>query len=228
MTSGTGVPETVQKIKVGGYLEFGFQESEEIESHSYLLPAVRNAIGTVGDRCRVVDLGCGNGDLLAALKQPGWQAHGVDLSGSGIAEGKRRHAEIEFHLRGFDDSLVADLGAGRFDVIISTEVIEHLYAPREICRVAFELLKPGGLFVVSTPYHGYLKNCALALTGKFDKHFTALRDCGHIKFWSFRTLSVLLTEAGFDRMAFRGAGRVPWLWKSMVVSTVKPATRQQD
>lgn len=223
MTSESDTPKTMQSLVVSGYSQFSFQEAEEIESHSYLLPAVRDAIGSAGAHCRVVDLGCGNGDLLSALKQPDWQAHGVDLSVSGVAEGRRRHREINFHQQGFDDSLIADLGAGHFDVVISTEVIEHLYAPREICRVAFALLRPGGIFVVSTPYHGYLKNCALALTGKFDDHFTALKDCGHIKFWSYRTLAVLLGGAGFAGLKFRGAGRVPWLWKSMVVTATKPS-----
>jgi 2-polyprenyl-3-methyl-5-hydroxy-6-metoxy-1,4-benzoquinol methylase len=214
--------ETIRSVTTSGYSAYHFQASQDIESHSYLLPAVRSAIGSVSARCSVVDLGCGNGDLLALLKQPGWRAHGVDLSASGIAEGRCRHAEIEFHLRGFDDSVIAGLGAGRFDLAISTEVIEHLYAPRELCSVAFELLKPGGLFVVSTPYHGYFKNCALALAGKFDEHFTALMDCGHIKFWSYRTLAALFVEAGFSQIKFRGAGRAPWLWKSMVVSARKP------
>src|SRR5579863_3529842 len=191
--------EAISKHAVSGYLEYRFQESEEIESHAYLLPAVRKATGSVAADARVIDLGCGNGDLLAGLKQPRWQAHGVDLSMSGISEARNRYPDIEFHLRAFDDSLVADLGRGSFDLVVSTEVIEHLYAPREICNVAIELLKPGGVFVVSTPYHGYFKNCALALTGKLDAHFTALRDCGHIKFWSYRTLAVLLKEAGFKQ-----------------------------
>jgi 2-polyprenyl-6-hydroxyphenyl methylase/3-demethylubiquinone-9 3-methyltransferase len=205
------------------YLEFAFETSEEIESHSYLVPAVREATRSVVADARVVDLGCGNGDLLAAVAQPKWQAHGVDLSTTGILDGRRRYPNIEFHQRPFDDALVVDLGPSSFDLAVSTEVVEHLYAPRELCRIAFNLLKPGGLFVVSTPYHGYFKNCALALTGKLDKHFTALKDCGHIKFWSQTTLSALLREAGFDHIHFIGAGRIPYLWKSMVLSAKKPA-----
>ena len=47
------------------------------------------------------------------------------------------------------------------------------------------------------PHHGNLKNCAFALSGKLDAHFSALWDGGHIKFWSRRTLTALLQEAGF-------------------------------
>ena len=69
---------------------------------------------------------------------------------------------------------------------------------------------------------GYLKNCALAISGKLDAHFTALWDGGHIKFWSRRTLTALLQEAGFQVVSFRGAGRCPWLWKSMLIAARKP------
>jgi SAM-dependent methyltransferase len=65
-------------------------------------------------------------------------------------------------------------------------------------------------------------NGALAFTGKLDAHFIALWDGGHIKFWSRRTLTSLLEEAGFETVAFRGAGRCPWLWNSMLLAAHKP------
>ena len=61
----------------------------------------------------------------------------------------------------------------------------------------------------------------LALTGKLDQHFTVLWDHGHIKFWSKKTLASVLTETGFNRIEFAGSGRLPWLWKSIVVRAYK-------
>ena len=74
-----------------------------------------------------------------------------------------------------------------------------------------------GEIIISTPYHGYLKNLAIALTNKMDHHFTTLWDGGHIKFWSKRSLTVLLNEFGFEVTQFSGSGRLPYLWKSMFV-----------
>jgi 2-polyprenyl-6-hydroxyphenyl methylase/3-demethylubiquinone-9 3-methyltransferase len=58
----------------------------------------------------------------------------------------------------------------------------------------------------------------LAASGKMDKHFTVLWDGGHIKFWSRETLGGLLQEKGFHHIGFTGCGRLPWLWKSMMLT----------
>jgi 2-polyprenyl-6-hydroxyphenyl methylase/3-demethylubiquinone-9 3-methyltransferase len=110
--------------------------------------------------------------------------------------------------------------------VISTEVVEHVFLPRLFATNCYRFLKPGGRLVISTPYHGYAKNLLLAASGKLDAHFTALWDYGHIKFWSRDTLTRLLREAGFQVDGFHGAGRFPFLWKSMVLAASKPLDRR--
>ncbi len=102
-------------------------------------------------------------------------------------------------------------------MLVSLEVVEHVYAPRDYARCVFDLLEPGGYALISTPYHGYLKNLAMALTGKLDAHFTALWDHGHIKFWSRSTITQLLSESGLRVDRIDRVGRVPQLAKSMLV-----------
>lgn len=108
-------------------------------------------------------------------------------------------------------------------MVISLEVVEHVYSPRDYARTLVSLLEPGGTAIVSTPYHGYFKNLAMAVTGKMDTHFTALWDHGHIKFWSIHTLSQLLTEAGLNDIQFFRVGRIPALAKSMIAIGRKSA-----
>lgn len=55
-----------------------------------------------------------------------------------------------------------------------------------------------------------------------DAHFTALWDHGHIKFWSMKTLSFLLEEAGFRDIRFERVGRVPALAKAMIAVARRP------
>ena len=192
-------------------------------THDYLLSTVVHSLGSLPGKARVLDLGCGNGSLTSAWSRPGWETHGADTSESGITLAGKAYPHIQF--RYFDaeeDQIVSHYGEQAFDAIVCTEVIEHVFAPRDLARNVFRLLRPGGVFVVSTPYHGYVKNLAIATAGKMDTHFTALWDGGHIKFWSKKTLSALLHEVGFRRIEFRGAGRVPYMWKSMVLKAVRP------
>jgi len=84
-----------------------------------------------------------------------------------------------------------------------------------LVEFATAVLKPEGSLLLSTPYHGYLKNLVLSIVNKWDFHFTALWDHGHIKFWSKRTLTLLLESHGYGFKSFVGVGRAPFLWKTM-------------
>lgn len=165
---------------------------------------------------RVLDVGCGNGALCAQLAATGMEVVGCDASEEGIEQARGAYPQIPFHVLSIGDDVQA-LGGEQFDVVVSTEVIEHLYLPRLLPRFARAALKPAGHLILSTPYHGYLKNLALSLAGKWDAHFTPLWDGGHIKFWSRATLSAMLRDEGFTVQRFVGAGRLPYLWKSMIL-----------
>ena len=116
------------------------------------------------------------------------------------------------------DELPEELRSLPFDTIISTEVVEHLYDPVKFIDFSKKILAPTkGEIMLSTPYHGYLKNLSLALLNKWDAHVDPLWYGGHIKFWSRATLGRLLTNAGFIVTDFRGCGRFPYFWKSMII-----------
>ena len=180
--------------------------------HPYLLPAIRRIVAAERPS-RIFDLGCGNGSAANSLSRFA-PVTGVDISPSGVAIAQRSFPHLTIEIGSVYDDLAARYG--EFPIVVSLEVVEHLYAPRLYAKRLFELVERGGVAIVSTPYHGYLKNLALALSGRLDTHFTALWDGGHIKFWSIKTLSVILEEAGFSRLSFLRVGRVPVLAKSMV------------
>lgn len=196
---------------------YQYTHGGQTRAHDYLLPAVRRILcSELGDPNgrSLFDLGCGNGFVAAQLCEDGYNVTGVDPSPSGIRHGKNLHPDLDLFLGSAYDDLRAEFGT--FEAVISLEVIEHIYSPRHFTRTLYELVEPGGVAVVSTPYHGYLKNLLLAVTGRLDNHFTALWDNGHIKFWSERTLKALLLETGFRSVRFRRVGRVPALAKSMI------------
>lgn len=170
----------------------------------------------------MLDVGCGNGYNAARYLEWGFEVVGIDVSLEGIRIAQAAYPQATFVQMEICDDVLERLDARPFDVVASTEVVEHLYDPHAWARCCFNALLPGGMLLASTPYHGYLKNLSISLFNGWDKHFECLRTGGHIKFFSKRTLGELLHKAGFRDIRFFGAGRGTWLWKSMLVRARKP------
>lgn len=162
----------------------------------------------------ICDLGCGNGHIAGRLASLGYQVTGIDASRSGIRIAQGAYPNVNFVESLIDQNLAETVHS--FDLVISSDVIEHLYRPSDLLEAAFTLLKPQGHLLLGTPYHGYLKNLVISLSGRMDSHFSALHDGGHIKFFSVKTLSQLLTSHSFTDLHFSFYGRAPWLWKNMI------------
>lgn len=207
-------------VDISGYV---YGDGELNDSHNYLVPSVLNILASLSltpDDRRVFELGCGNGAVAAVLAEQGYQTTGVEVSTQGLEQARRRYPHLSLQPGSAYDRLSET--HGKFPVVVSLEVVEHLYAPRVFAETLYGLVEPAGTAIVSTPYHGYWKNLALALTGRMDAHFTALWDHGHIKFWSMKTLSALLLEAGFKDISFMRVGRIPVLAKSLIAIAKKP------
>ena len=170
----------------------------------------------VDNRC-ILDLGCGNGHLVSYLISLGYNAYGTDASENGIAIAKKEHPD-RFYVQDLStDRLPPELQPLNIDTIITTEVMEHLYNPEGFIDFCKNLLQANGKIIISTPYHGYLKNLALVVFNKWDSHHDPTWHGGHIKFWSYKTLSNLLKDKGFTDIEFVGCGRFPYFWKSMII-----------
>jgi 2-polyprenyl-3-methyl-5-hydroxy-6-metoxy-1,4-benzoquinol methylase len=198
--------------------EYHYNPPKAEHHYAYLLPQVLNVLRT-RDSKRVFELGCGHGYIADRLNKEGFDVTGVDPSEQGIALGRQSYPALKI----FEGSAYDDLQAsfGTFPTVLSLEVVEHVYDPRAYAKTLYNLVEPGGIAVVSTPYHGYFKNVAIAIAGKWDAHHSPLWDHGHIKFWSIRTLDTLLREAGFKLIEFRRVGRFPALAKSMIAIAYK-------
>jgi 2-polyprenyl-6-hydroxyphenyl methylase/3-demethylubiquinone-9 3-methyltransferase len=192
---------------------YAYENSEAAHTHAYLFPTLLKILADrpVGP---IFELGCGNGTTASMLTKRGHTVTGVDPSTSGIEIAQRQYPECRLELGSSEEDLRARFGT--FDTVLSLEVAEHVYSPVRYARAINELLNPGGIAIVSTPYHSYLKNLALAASGKMESHFTALWEGGHIKFWSRRTIATLFDKTGFDEIGFHRVGRVPVLAKSMI------------
>lgn len=200
--------------------EFVWDTDEHTEVHSFITKPVTEQLRTHG-ATEVLDLGCGNGSFSALIASSGFNVTGLDHSSSGIEIASKKHPNTRFAQHDITQPLSIAYHE-KYDEVVSTEVIEHLLLPRRLIENAISALKPGGLLILTTPYHGYWKNLALALTNKFDDHWHPLRDYGHIKFFSKATMLALFKECGLKDIRFETVGRIPALARSMIISAVKP------
>jgi len=199
--------------------EFPYKDDRLKETHFYLMKPFLSLLGDPvsqeGKPLRILDLGCGNGSFSHWLAEYGYCVVGVEESSQGVAIARRSFPDCSFFQGSIYDLPYEEIGDS-FDRVIAVEVIEHLFYPKELVKVAKRCLKPNGKLILTTPYHGYLKNLALSLSGRMDAHFHVDRDGGHIKFFSVQTLGELLRSHGYTDLELAFAGRVPYLWKSML------------
>lgn len=174
------------------------------------IAAALRAIGPVPKR--ILDFGCGTGASTRLLAEAGHNVTGVDASESGIRVARSLVTNATFHH--LDSEAHLPFEGGTFDVCLCTEVIEHLLDVSGFVQEVHRLLVPGGLFVLTTPYHGWLKNL-LVISLNFDRHFDPVGE--HIRFFSRSSLTAALNQGGFEVVDFDGIGRRWPVWKSMFV-----------
>jgi len=157
-----------------------------------------------GQTCgrRLLDVGCACGELLALARLRGWDTYGVELSPHAAAAARER-----FDLPVYVGTLEEQNGrVGTFDVIIATDVIEHVPSPRQFVRTIHDRLNPGGVAILETPNWG----------GRW-RRFGGRRWIGYNRFHIFlfdgRSLSQLMKAGGFTQYSMYSTthtGHVRW------------------
>lgn len=134
---------------------------------------------------RVVEVGCGYGYFLDAVRQLGMMAVGVDPAVTAARAAERGHAIRSVWLEAFEPN-------EPFDVLALFEVLEHLPDPHASLLRMREWLAPGAMLALSTPsYSG-------APARVLGRKFPLVTPPDHLELFTRRGLATLLDRAGFE------------------------------
>src|SRR5215210_6875504 len=165
---------------------------------------------------RVLDLGCGAGRFVAALRAAGADAVGVELA-EGALERARRNVP------GADLRAVADDGAipledQSVDLVWCSEVLEHVPDTAGLLSEIRRVLRTGGRLLATTPSHDLPRRALIALA-RFDARFDPLGQ--HVRFYSRRSLAQVLDAFAFEAVHISGIGGPPGLRETLVARARK-------
>lgn len=181
------------------------------------LKFLRRTLKEAGQVKKVLDAGCGSGIFTSAIKKAGYEVVGMDISENAIFQARKRHPDLQFVCHGLDTPWPFEDNA--FDAIFAGEVIEHVFGLRNMFSEINRTLKPGGLVILTTPYHGLIKNLLIVILN-FNRHFNDLKG-GHIRFFTKESLINLLKEFGFMVTGIKYIGRIRPIAKGIYIVAKK-------
>jgi len=115
--------------------EYEYKSADACHTKDYLWAPVFKILAEkfpTSGSTKIIDVGCGNAAFTAQLSSRGFDVVGVDTSESGISIAKANYPALSVHIGSGYDDLQATFGC--FDAVVSLEVIEHLYSPRDFMR----------------------------------------------------------------------------------------------
>lgn len=142
---------------------------------------------------KVLDLGCSSGLLSERVRALGHRVTGVDRE----AFPETLERVDEFAVGDLEDGIPAEVGSG-FDVVIAADVLEHLRRPEDLLEEVKRVMKPDGRLVVSVPNFGHWYPRGRSVLGIFDYDQRGILDKTHYRFFTRKSLTRMLRNAGFE------------------------------
>jgi SAM-dependent methyltransferase len=143
---------------------------------------------------RLLDVGFGGGAMIAAAQRAGWDVYGVEVSPAAVSHVRKHCGNVT---QGF-------LEDARFDVVLASELLEHLYDPDAFLREILRIVRPGGLFWATTPHGRGLSARVLGTD------WSVVHPPEHLQLFSVPGMRTMLHRVGFSRSRIDTHGMDPF------------------
>lgn len=149
---------------------------------------------------RLVDFGCGIGDLGYACRELFDTRYAIDISTTNLMAAEKKGNIIHRHDVDRDGSLPVEDGS--MDTVTALDFIEHIIDPESFARECFRLLSPGGHVFINTPNIRFWPHVEELLYNGTFPHTSGDREVfhgGHLAFFTYKDLCSIFAGAGFIR-----------------------------
>lgn len=123
-----------------------YKDAEDLKRLDFIVNSIQSKL-TIG--AKILDVGCGNGNISLALGSLQYNVLGVDIDSTSVEKATQINtfSNVNFELLDANSFNLKE----EFDAIVCSEVLEHLDNPIELVRSIYSILKPGGVFVATVP-----------------------------------------------------------------------------
>jgi ubiquinone/menaquinone biosynthesis C-methylase UbiE len=170
----------------------------------------------------LLDIGCGDGDLLFRVKDKYRDVWGVDIADHRIDRIiKKLSSQSNIHVRVEDVNKQLSFNDGSFDTITGISILEHIFDPEYFIKECHRLLRKGGILIVEVPNIAWLPNRIRLLLGKLPVTSSGIQgwDGGHLHYFTRASLKKLFLNEGFKVMKMTNGGifaRPRRIWASLL------------
>lgn len=170
----------------------------------YEVPGLFKAL--MPQQVRVLDIGCGTGGITMVVNA-GKRNTVIAIEPDEDRANLARSRGLDVHQRFFDEAFIEEQAP--FDVVMLSDVLEHLADPTAMLKLVARALKPGGLMLLSVPNVAHWTVRASLLIGRFEYKSAGIMDATHLRWFTTKSLCRLIEAAGFE---VRSVGHSAGAW----------------
>lgn len=228
------------QINIGEYTEF--TEVVDIKRLNFIADIIQTYCQP---GAKVLDIGCGNGNIARGLGSLGYQVTGIDFSDNAVryAKSKNKLPNVEFKVCSAEEVTDGD----QFDAVICSEVLEHLHNPNGLMSTIAKILRPGAIFIATVPngvgprellvtrpvqkltksWMGNVIGLSKKMLGYSNSTVQSQsEDLTHVQFFTKHAIVSLIKHHGFDLLQFGHSNFIEKVFPySMITRHVKALSK---
>ncbi len=186
------------------------ESSYEIKTEHYFAGVRNDMLDLIHEKSlNILEIGCGRGATGKSAMERNIAKHyiGIELMKDAAHEAKKWLSHVEV---GDVEKMDLNRLDGPFDVIICSEVLEHLHDPWIMVEKLSQLLKKGGIIIASSPNIASKPIITALLKGNFEYTEFGIMDQTHLRWFAPQNYRKMFTDAGLQIEVYQPVREISW------------------